>query len=108
MLLVSLLQSNLSGMLETNSYEGTTFSEATIALQPFIMTEEYLALCQHTGNQTIYSSLVPIYKNWTPPNYGTLKINSDDAFIEGKIGISIFIRNHLDIPVLAKAITRCI
>ncbi|KAI5670611.1 hypothetical protein M9H77_10975 [Catharanthus roseus] len=64
-------------------HKGTTFFEATITLQALNMTEEYSAL---------------------PPNYGTLKINTDVAFLKDKIGIGVIIRNHMGIPLLAKAI----
>lgn len=44
---------------------------------------------------------------WLPPEPGVLKVNIDVvAFAESRIGIDIIVCNHLDIPLLAKAMTR--
>ncbi|KAI5657542.1 hypothetical protein M9H77_26335 [Catharanthus roseus] len=58
--------------------EGTTYSKATIALKALNMTEEYLALVRQIGNQP---GILTSY-NW----------------------YMYIIRNHLGIPLLAKAV----
>lgn len=68
------------------------------------MTTEYLTLDQHPENLSSLSIFDSLRIFWAPLYYGTLKINTDAAFLEGTIGLGILIRNHLGIPVLAKAI----
>lgn len=40
---------------------------------------------------------------WKPPDSRYLKVNTDTAFSNHKIGIEILVRNHLGIPLIAKA-----
>lgn len=50
--------------------------------------------------------MTPMLDKWILPDYGTLKINTNVAFIEGKTSIGIIVRNHPGIPLLTKAIPR--
>lgn len=67
------------------------------------MTEKYLTLFHLTGKPSNFLAMIPIHKTWITPKYGILKINTHDAFVNGKVG-NILIRNSLSILNLAKAI----
>lgn len=70
------------------------------------MIKEFLSVAQHSGLNTNLSILDPMLKKWTPTDSGALKINTNVTFSEGKIGIGIFIRNHLGVPLFAKVVPR--
>lgn len=44
----------------------------------------------------------PLIQKWFLSNYGTLKINTDITFLKDKISIGI--RNHMNIPLLARTV----
>lgn len=68
------------------------------------MTEEYLAQSHLTGKSPIFSAMAPMKMTFIPLEYGTLKINIDATFANGKLGRGILIRNSLGIPILAKVV----
>lgn len=66
------------------------------------MIEEYLSQSQYIGNQPSNFIVAPVKNKCTPPNPGTLKINTDVALAKENIGIDIIIRNHLGISFCPK------
>lgn len=70
------------------------------------MKEKYLTQSHLTRKPSNFPDRSPMKMIWTPPEYGTLKLNTDAAFANRKIGIGILIRNFLVIPILAREIPR--
>lgn len=71
------------------------------------MVEEFLAVAQHIGNHLNFSVFDSCAKEMDSSWYGTLKIDTDVGFSDGKIDIDVLIINHLSVPFfLAKVVPR--
>lgn len=65
---------------------------------------EYLRLHQYITSLlggVLFSSPQEL---WCPLDLGFLKVNTNVAFSEGRIGTTILVRNHLGIPLFANAL----
>lgn len=68
------------------------------------LSYEYLKLIQKHISSHMVHSIESSPRIWKYPNPRNLKIDIDVSFDKGKIGIDIVIRNHFNIPLLAKAL----
>lgn len=98
-----LLSSGSSGFAKNRlQHEGILPNETLIALHVLNMIEELLRLPRDVNR----SSSITLRNSWIQPEFGTLKVNTDVTFLEGKFDIEILVRNHLGISILAKFVPR--
>lgn len=61
------------------------------------------SLISKSSTKDIALSLLLLFRIYRPPDYGSLKINTDVTFKEAKVNNDIIIRNHIGIPLFTKA-----
>lgn len=72
-----------------------------------IWWESSLTLVTKSAATLLGSIAVSSSRIWKPPNVGCLKVNTDVAFSNDKIGIRLIVRNYQGISLLVKVIPRC-
>lgn len=70
------------------------------------LSEEFLKFTSSVDITHEFISTTHSFQRWIPPNRGFLKVKIDVSFSSGKMNVGILVRNHLGVPLLAKAIPR--
>lgn len=83
-------------------HKGATMTDNMIALQAL-----HLRRIPKDSSESFSSSMLPHVASSScfskPTNYGFLKVNTDLAYSESKISISILVRNHMGFLLLLNA-----
>lgn len=80
--------------------------KSSISLQEINLSKEFLKLTSSVNVTHAFIFPAHSFQKWIPHNPGFLKANTDISFTLVKIGIGTLVRNHLGVPLLAKAIPR--
>lgn len=84
-------------------HKGIYSNEATIASEILNMIEEMEPIPNMLDTFQIAAHALLLNK-WNPPDYRVLKITTDVAFPEGKIGIRLLVQNHPGNPHMVQVL----